>query len=138
MDSANFEDELWCASRRDDVVAYLATERLDHGEVGEVPAWFITPVLSIWAVESLKNPGWLGWWVICGDVPTDYCSSQDCPHPRLATKRIAEHWRTEIARTRQGDLQIGRTGLSVDLIDLLAARAEMLLTLAEDNAIWPE
>ena len=71
MDPANADEETWCAERRNDAVQYLRNQRLDHGAVGEVPAWFAVPYISIWAIESRKVPGSVGWWVISGDLPTD-------------------------------------------------------------------
>ncbi len=96
------------------------------------------PHLVDLAVESVKDPGWVGWWVVCGDLPTDYCSANNCRHPRLALQRIAEHWETEIAKTDIDDVEIGQTGLSVGLFSLLEARAKLLLEIAGDDSSWPE
>ncbi len=138
MDPADDEEEVWCDQRRDDVAQYLRNQGLQHGEIGEVPAWFVAPVISVWAIESLKLPGSIGWWAISGDLPTDYCSADQCRHPRLALKRIAERWRQEIAATQSGDDRIGATGLDIALMPLLQARAMLLSTFADDDAAWPE
>jgi hypothetical protein len=43
----NYEDpeieEKWCAERRSEVVSYLISERVEHGEIGEWPAWHLAP-----------------------------------------------------------------------------------------------
>lgn len=138
MDPADAEDEVWCDERREEVIQYLQRQNLQHGEVGEVPAWFAAPYISIWAIESLKNPGWVGWWAISGDLPADYCSAEDCRHPRLALRRIADGWNAAIATTVGKEATIGQTGLPGSLLPLLKSRAELLLEFAADDELWPE
>ena len=66
------DEERWCERERERVIAYLKHQRLYHGAVGEWPAWSVHPHVAVWAVESVVRPGWVGWWVISGDLPTDY------------------------------------------------------------------
>ncbi|HXV01718.1 MAG TPA: DUF4826 family protein [Caulobacteraceae bacterium] len=138
MDPSNDDEEAWCAEQRDNVVAYLAAQPLAHGPVGEVPAWFVSPYVSIWAIESVKSPGWVGWWAISGDLPTDYCSADNCRHPRLAMRRIAEEWMAAIEGTRPGDLTIGKLGKSLEQLPLIESRAALLLEWSDDDDIWAE
>jgi hypothetical protein len=138
VDPADAKEEAWCAARRDDVVQYLLNLRLDHGAVGDVPAWFVAPHIAIWAVESLRSPGWVGWWAISGDLPTDYCSAQDCRHPRLAMRRFADGWTAAIEQTKPEDATIGETGLPVSLLSLLKARADLLFKFSADDDLWAE
>jgi hypothetical protein len=98
----------------------------------------MAPYVSVWAVESLRAPGSVGWWVISGDLPTDYCSSGDeCNNPRRAMRRLAESWRDAIAATPDGAATLGETGLPADLADLLAARVDFLLGMVRDDEVWP-
>ena len=138
VDPANAAEETWCAERRDQARGYLRSQDLDHGEIGEVPAWFVVPHLSIWAIESLQTPDSVGWWVICGDLPTDYCSADGCRHPRQAAKRIARSWLEAIASTKPGDKHIGTSGLDASLILLLQVRAKLLLDFSADDSNWAE
>jgi hypothetical protein len=96
-------DNMWCTERRAEVVAYLGRERLTHGRVGEYPAWHVAPYVSIWAIESLAAPGAVGWWVICGDLPTDYISSADATTPRDAVRCFGASWRVVGARMVAGE-----------------------------------
>jgi hypothetical protein len=61
------DDEKRCDARRREVVEYLGRQPLRFGEVGDWPAWHVAPCVSVWAVESVSEPGIVGWWVICGD-----------------------------------------------------------------------
>src|SRR5258708_1199315 len=82
----------WGGERRKEVRGFLAGESVRHGRIGSWPAWHVEPYVSVWAVESLARPGWVGWWVICGDLPTDYVSSARIKHPRTALRAFAKRW----------------------------------------------
>jgi hypothetical protein len=132
------EEIAWAAANRPKVVEYLIKQGVQHGRVGELPAWHLVPKVSIWAVESLTSPGSVGWWVIYGDLPTDYCSSSGCRHPRLALRRIAEHWQKALAETKPSDAVIGSTGIPAKFSALLSTRAILLLEFADDDGLWPD
>jgi hypothetical protein len=70
-------EERWCEQQRVAVNEYLQSQGVKHGRVGDWPAWHVAPYVSIWAIESVNRPEWIGWWVICGDLPTDYISASD-------------------------------------------------------------
>src|SRR5688572_31851449 len=80
MSGVDYDDsdveKQWCETARSQVARYLETQSVSHGQIGEWPAWHVAPYVSIWAVESQARPGWVGWWVICGDLPTDYVSGR--------------------------------------------------------------
>lgn len=141
MDYDNPEaEERWCGERRNDVCAYLQQQGVVHGQVGDWPAWHLAPYVAIWAVESKSNPGCVGWWVISGDLPTDYVSSASLPHPRDAMAVIAARWR-EVAERMARDEPVA--GFSVGdpanwqiLAPLLASRAKSLQAWAVDPEAW--
>ncbi len=133
--------EQWCADRRAEVERYLASEAVEHGQVGEWPAWHVAPYVSVWAIESKIKPGWVGWWVICGDLPTDYVSAGKINHPRKALQAIADRWRRYCESVRSGskttEMSIGDSmGTPPDLLPLLEIRATMLASWAQDGSIW--
>jgi hypothetical protein len=132
------DEEIWCDERRTEVESYLSRQRLDHGAIGDWPAWHVAPYVSIWAVESVSSPGWVGWWAICGDLPTDYCSADDCRHPRLALKKIVKSWSMAFDALKPGDATIGTTSLSASLTPLLRTRIDLLANFIADEGAWPE
>jgi hypothetical protein len=85
-------EERWCNERRAQVADYLKREGVTHGRIGEWPAWHTAPYVSVWAIESAKCHESVGWWVICGDLPTDYVSAANVKHPREAMRAISERW----------------------------------------------
>jgi hypothetical protein len=146
MNSADYNDpaieEQWCNARRADVVDYLKREGCVHGEVGEWPAWHLAPYVSIWAVESLRNPGWVGWWAICGDGPTDYISAGAIRHPREAMRAFGQSWAEQSSYMARGEphptTSMGSPEDWPMLGPLLRSRADMLCKCADDDALWEE
>jgi hypothetical protein len=139
-------EEAWCAARRSQVSEYLAAEAARHGtkfgRVGDWPAWHVAPYVSVWAVESVRAPGWVGWWVICGDLPTDYVGRRGLDHPRDALRAIATRWLDYVPCLRAGhkhpDVAIGSGTPEPELADLLERRARLLLDWAGDDSVWHE
>ncbi|WP_157785638.1 DUF4826 family protein [Sinorhizobium fredii] len=136
------DEVVWCASQRAVVLDYLKREGLAHGEVGDWPAWHVWPYVAVWAVESLKSPGRVGWWAISGDLPTDYTPCGPAPHPREGVKDIAERWRDGAYRWGKGESAegwvIGSPDEQKELAPLLAARANLLLSWVADPRLWEE
>jgi hypothetical protein len=136
------EDEDWCNRERDRVIAYLRNEGLNHGKVGNWPAWHVAPYLAVWAIESLKNPGWVGWWAISGDLPTDYTTCGPERHPREGIRDIATRWKHAAeCWARNGSVDRFRIGAAEDMATIappLAVRAELLLSFASDDALWEQ
>ena len=137
--TADDNDEEWVVAQRDTVVAYLAAEGVAHGQVGDWPAWHLSPYIAIWAIESLRAPGCVGWWVISGDLPTDYISSVDAHDPRAAMRQFAKNWADSAAHLLDGRQPPGTTIGSVAdpvLGDLLQRRSATLKSWANDDEVW--
>lgn len=135
-------EEQWCDARRQDVIDYLGRQAVRHGEVGEWPAWHIAPYVSIWAIESCTAPGWVGWWAICGDLPTDYVSAAEIKHPREAVRAIAQRWRDASQFMARGEahptITIGSPAEWPELAPMLRSRAGILHEWAEDDDLWDD
>lgn len=134
------EESVWNSSMRQRVTDYISQQGISHGQIGEVPAWSVLPYVSIWAIESGKRRGWVGWWVICGDCPTDYVSCRGDRTPRSAVKEISSRWLAASAAMLKGEevpgFSIGNAENRRELSQLLVSRAELLEEFAEDNSVW--
>lgn len=136
-------EEKWCEQQKSIVTDYLHSQGVEFRSVGDWPAWHVAPYVSIWAVESFKSPGWVGWWVICGDLPTDYISSSEIEspqHPRKAIKAMAERWLRYEDEFKRGinpaDFIIGKKESFEELMPLLVKRASLLLEWAKEDSLW--
>lgn len=140
MSQPEANEDAWVDSQRALVEDYLQREGVDHLGVGEYPAFHIYPHAAVWAVQSKSSPGWVGWWAISGDVPTDYISRGDIAHPREALRVFARHWRELSSYMLRGDehpdVRIGTPEQWPELGDLPQRRAQILQSYADDDGVW--
>jgi len=134
------EEERWCEERRAEVVEYLRREGIHYGRVVEWPVWHFVPHVSIWAIESAIAAQSVGWWVICGDLPTDYVSADQAVSPREALRAFAIRWSEVAAYMFRGEahptIEIGAPRTWPELAPLLKRRVELLNACADDEESW--
>ncbi len=134
-------DAAWCDERRAEVVAHLAHAELAHGRIGEVPAFYAVPYLSLWAVESKDRPEWIGYWVICGDLPTDALPGHGVDNPRDAMRAFGKRWQHHAQALEGGEVpQAWRHLSDSDLLKLggqFRKRGPVLIVWADDDSAWP-
>ena len=96
--------------------------------------------VSVWAIESATSPGSVGWWVICGDGPTDYISGEEVMNPREAVRAFAIRWSEVASHMLRAELhptiELGSPKTWPELGPLLKNRAELLGSCAADDAVW--
>ncbi len=139
-DLSEEDDDAWYLEQRRQVLSYLSDEGFQTPTVGDWPAWHVAPIISVWAVESVEQPGWVGWWVVSGDFPTDYIACGSDRHPRQALRDIGLRWQDAARSWAEGRPADG-WGLrdpnqEGELAPLLAARAKMFLDIAADDSNW--
>ena len=137
-DDPTLEDD-WIRTKRIQVTTYLRDQNLNHGAIGNFPAWHVAPCTSVWAVESFIAPGYVGWWAVCGDHPTDYIAAST-KHPRGALRVFSQNW-TKLAADMKAKRPlfsswIGNRSNSRHLATLLDGRAKAFLAFAEDDELW--
>ena len=135
------EELAWVAEQRAAVVDHLQQEQIKHGEIGEWPAWYAQPYLAIFALESAVEPGYMGYWVICGDLPTDVVTfSEEIDDPRKAMNHFADTWSEVADQMLKGkphpDVKIGTPDEWPELGKHLKPRAIMLKKIVEDDENW--
>jgi len=140
MEQSSSEEERWCQERRAQVAEYLRAEGIRHGRIGDWPAWHMSPYVSIWAIESGTTPDSVGWWVICGDGPTDYVSAKRVKDPRAAVQAFADRWNEVASYMLRAEphptIELGSPKTWVELGPLLKRRAELLSSSAADDSVW--
>ena len=130
----------WLGKQRDQSVAYIEKQGIERRGVSEEPEWFVAPYVSLWTVEFGENPGAIGWWVISGDLPTDYISSNDATDPRSALAAFAARWEEVSTYMLRGEdhptIRIGNLENRKELGDLLLRRSRMLKEWVSDDSVW--
>ena len=139
MDEAEFKS--WVDKQRADVERYLTRHGIINPNVGPWPAFEVAPYFAIWAVESQKTPGKIGWWAFSGDCPTDYVSEDGKCHPRNALKILLNNWSSWVPALKQGK-QPSNTRFSDDnlpiLGELLEKRVAILSKWLDDDSLWDD
>jgi hypothetical protein len=146
LNSSDWDDEAvvetWCAQQHAVAAEYLARQPVKFGELGEWPAWHVVPYAAVWAVESVVAPGKVGWWVITGDLPTDYASGAEVPDPRTAVLAFSKRWAEAASAMKHGrepeSITVGNPANAAELGPLLQKRAEVLSRWANDESVWGE
>ena len=135
------DDCRWCHERRAEVAAYLRREQVPHGRISQKPVWHVIPYVSLWAIETATASESIGWWGICGDLPTDYVSTQQAADPREALRAFAARWREVADYMSRGDrhsaIEIGEPATWPQLAPLLKIRAELLTSFIDNERLWP-
>lgn len=132
----------WNSSMRARVFPYLETQGISSPQVGDWPAFEMAPHFGIWCVESKKQKGRIGWWVVAGDCPTDYVSEDGQCHPRAALRNLLRCWKGCVPYMKAGEqppyAKFG-TGANIrELGDLLETRVTILEEWLNDDALWQE
>ena len=139
MDEAEYEQ--WVTGERRRVKAYLEGQGIVSPNV-EWPAFDVPPHFAIWAVESQRVPGKVGWWAFSGDCPTDYVSEDGNCHPRNALKLLLERWRAYVpplkAGTQPAGVRFGDGASPEALGELLESRVGVLAGWFEDDELWKD
>jgi hypothetical protein len=134
--------EGWCAQQRAIALDYLSRQPVEFGELGKWPGWHVAPYVAVWAVESVAAPGKVGWWVITGDLPTDYTSGAGTPDPRAAVTVFSLRWAEAAGAMEQGkapeDLAVGSPDDAAELGAILRKKAQFLSHCANDESAWRE
>ena len=132
---------LWESEGRLEVARYLEREGLAHGHIGRKPAWSVPPYVAVWSVEGPTSDS-PSWWVIGGDLPSDYVSARHAQNAREAVAAIATLWSEAAAYMSRGEQHptfiIGIGDRAEELAPLLASRSALLLEWVEDPEAWEE
>lgn len=134
-------EEAWIAQQLEHVTWFIDQQDIKRGRIAEWPSFHVVPYLSIWTIESGNVPGAVGWWVISGDLPTDYFSGNTVQHPRQVLLAAAARWAgmlKEVADGVIGEVTIPDLPHSPELQKLLATRVELLQKIAANDEFWAE
>ena len=96
--------------------------------------------VAVWAIESGEVEDLLGWWVITGDLPTDYFSAMHLHHPRDVLRAAADRWEKLLHNIERGitDDEMSIVGLedNLELQEILRVRIQLLRKTAEPDDFW--
>jgi hypothetical protein len=131
----------WCIDMHAEAERYLEDEQVPHGAISDWPAFRLAPHVALFAVASREQPGWIGLWVVCGDLPTDHLDAASIASPRAALATFASRWQAYCEALRSGaeaaELRIGDLAVRADeVLPMLESRARTLEKWAQTDAVW--
>lgn len=96
---------------------------------------YLAPFVAIWKIES-KQPKKQTYWVMSGDLPSDYVEVSVAQTARDAMRHFSMMWQLKAENLHRSGVTKERT--QADFANLLVARAEDLYKMANDEKIWGE
>lgn len=123
--STNDAPSEWVRQTFDEAVQEIVDLGIVDGQFVEArPSWALPENVVIGQIRG-ANESTTFRWVICGDLPTDHVSSDAATTPRDAARHFSLKW--QLDATRADDPSDANS---------LAANAEALYELVEDDSLW--
>ncbi|ANB26975.1 hypothetical protein A6F57_18415 [Alteromonas stellipolaris] len=91
---------------------------------------YLVPYLAVWKIKDTNNAMY---WVMSGDLPTDYIAESTAVTARDAIKHFAMAWQLKAANLRASE---GADATSLEYAELLESRAEGLHAIQNQDELW--
>lgn len=93
---------------------------------------YLVPLIAVWKIKAIDNAFY---WVISGDLPTDFVLASAAQSAREAIKHFAMTWQLKAANLQAVE---GADETSLKYASLLESRAEGLFSVYERPQLWQE
>ncbi|MDO6568144.1 DUF4826 family protein [Alteromonas sp. 1_MG-2023] len=91
---------------------------------------YLVPYLAVWKIKDTENAFY---WVMSGDLPTDFIADSMAATARDAIKHFAMSWQLKSANLRVSQ---GADKASLEYAALLESRAEGLHAIHNQDELW--
>lgn len=122
------EQQEWVREQYQSATKYLAQKGLITHSVADKESRVLVPILAVWKLTMTDNSQY---WVICGDLPTDYSNIGVAPNAREAIRHFALKWQMQAENLLRANEQD-----QSQFAQLLISRAEGLYQLYEREDVW--
>ncbi|MCE9678320.1 DUF4826 family protein [Shewanella sp. AS1] len=114
---------------------FLAEKGVIPSKVIQQECRYLAPLLAIWKIES-KQPKAQTFWVMSGDLPTDYVDVNVAATAREALRHFSMMWQLKAENLVQSGATQDPT--QAKFAQLLVSRAESLYQIHGDDKLWRE
>ena len=123
----------WTRAQFQKANKFLAEKGIMPNKVYPEESRYLAPFVAIWKIDT-KKPTKQTYWVMSGDLPSDYVEVSVAETARDAVRHFSMMWQMKAEN-------IQRSGLTKDpaqakFAELLVSRAESLYKMQADDSIW--
>ncbi len=112
---------------------FLAEKGVLPSKVIDQDCRYLAPLLAIWKIEA-KQPKQQTFWVMSGDLPTDYVDVSVAATARDAIRHFSLMWQLKAENLIQSGAVKDPT--QAQFAQLLVSRAESLFQIHNDDKLW--
>ncbi|MCL1121218.1 DUF4826 family protein [Shewanella seohaensis] len=124
----------WVRTQFQKANRFLAEKGVIPSKVLADESRYLAPYLAIWKMES-KRPSAKTYWVMSGDLPSDFVDIHVAKTARDAVRHFSMMWQMQAENLiRSGAVQ--RDATQAKFAQLLVSRAESLYRIYNDEKLW--
>lgn len=124
------ESAAWVREQWQHANMFLAENGVVPSTLNHNVSRYLVPVLALWKITGEDNKTY---WVINGELPTDFMLADNAPDARDAMRHFSLKWQVQAANvmdnSESSEAQRSRAGF-------LQNRAESLYRFYEDESLW--
>ncbi|MCL1143968.1 DUF4826 family protein [Shewanella gaetbuli] len=123
----------WVRTQFQKANSFLAEKGVIPNKVFPEESRYLAPYLAIWKMDS-KQPTKQTFWVMSGDLPSDYVDVKVAKTAREAVRHFSLMWQLKAENLHKSGAT--RDATQLKFANLLVSRAESLFKMHEDDKIW--
>ncbi|MCL1048843.1 DUF4826 family protein [Shewanella abyssi] len=123
----------WIRTQFQKANKFLAEKGILPSKVHADESRYLAPFVAIWKMES-KKPSKQTFWVMSGDLPSDYVDVNVAATARDAIRHFSMIWQMKAENIRRSSLV--KDPAQAKFAELLISRAEGLYKMQADDKIW--
>ena len=124
----------WVRTQFQKAIRFLAEKGVIPSKVLADESRYLAPYLAIWKMES-KRPTTKTYWVMSGDLPSDFVDLKVAKTARDAVRHFSMMWQMQAENLiRSGATR--RDATQAKFAQLLVSRAESLYRMHNDEKLW--
>ncbi|MGX9459633.1 DUF4826 family protein [Shewanella sp. A14] len=123
----------WVRTQFQKANRFLAEKGVIPSKVLAEDSRYLAPYLAIWKMES-KQPKKQTFWVMSGDLPSDYVDVKVATTAREAIRHFSMMWQLKAENLHKSGATKDATQLK--FAQLLVSRAESLYKIHQDEKLW--
>ena len=120
----------WVRAQFQKANLFLAEKGIVMDSVAVQDSRYLPPMVAVWKINGIDKQSY---WVISGDLPTDYIALSAATDARDALRAFSFRWQMNAQQLIDAGVQEQTTA---DYVNLLIGRAHSLYDLFENDQIW--